>query len=206
MAKIVCGEQLFGATLRHVYLTPDEFAVARDGGERRYTDSIKHGLTDYLQKPSKTNHIVGAVGEVAVRQLLGEPLIIKSIEYNIADIAPDIQVRCTRAFFPKSKDTDNSDWIIVGCRWWATKRGGRQCVTIWGALRVSTIRRDITESDPGHRGKPARFVHWADFRDIQPLIDRGRQNANRKIQNADRQADGDVSAENLDGLSGGCLL
>ena len=206
MAHIERSQRMFGAMLHHVYLTDDEYAIAEEGGGRRYQNAVERGLRDYLREPSKKNHIVGAVGEVAVRLLLRKPVVVNSLEFNVADIAPDIQVRCSRSYLPKVKDTDDPEWIIVGCRWWEQKRNGKPCVTVWGGIRASTARAEIRQTDPGGRGRPAHFLHWTDFRDIQPLIDREAKNEDREIQNPDRQADGDVSTEALDSIARGSLF
>jgi hypothetical protein len=168
-SRVEEGESMFGCTLRHVYLSEEDYATAVEGGQRRYDDAEAKNMQDYLGAKSPRHHIVGAVGEVAVRILLGEPVVVNSLEGNVPDIPPDIQVRCTRDFLTKAKKSDKKNWLIVGCRWWLQRREQRQCVTIYGALRVRNAQK-IPLSDPGRRGRKAHFIHWSDFKDISPLI------------------------------------
>jgi hypothetical protein len=164
------GQKLFDLRLYNVLLDGDEMAIAKDGGERRLRDAKNRGMKDYLGTDSVESHIIGAVGEIAVRALMGKDLVIRSKEGNVADIPPNLQVRCTRKYGQvKVRDRDKGGWLLVGCQWMEKKYRGSDCVVVWGQLPVSVAKR-LPKKDPGNYNRPAHWVHWTSFRDITPLI------------------------------------
>jgi hypothetical protein len=179
------GQQsIFGLDVYNVFLSPTSFGLAMKLGGDRFERAKRRGMRDYLGTDSQKSHNVGAVGEVACRLLLHEPLDeIPIMDYGGADIPPDIQVRCTQSLgSAKIRPKDEDDHIVVGCRWTAKVRG-QHCVVVWGAMRVGHARLHGQKSwsrDPGGIGRPAIFVPWSSLGNLTPLLEK-RRGPNKKV-------------------------